>query len=139
MRIGKILTLIFIMAFSHIAWAQSTSGGHGGHGGGRGSGSDDKDCLKAKISRYQPEHLATVAPGTEFSFATHGSNGPGHIHVTIKGEPVPFNIEDKETFYWVRGKLPADIKNTTVRISVKARAKNPRCDADGGWLVKVSE
>jgi hypothetical protein len=116
--------------------AQST-GGHGGHSGGSSSGA--LDCIKAKISRYTPEHLATVAPGSEFSFAASGSNGPGHIHVSIKQQPIEVTLEDKDTFYLVKGRLPAEIKNTVVRISVSLKSKIGRCDAEGGWLVKVSE
>lgn len=127
---------LLTIGFGNPAWSQSTPshGGHGGAGGGDGSG-----CLNAKISRYLPEHLATVKPGSEFSFAVSGSNGPGHIHVSIKQQPVAVQIEDKDTFYLVKGKLPEELKNTVVRISVKAKAKVSKCDADGGWLLKVSE
>ena len=136
MRIIKILVTLCAVSFSGIGMAQST-GGHGGHGGGSGSGGTD--CIKAKISRYTPEHLAPVAPGSEFSFAASGSNGPGHIHVSIKQQPIEVTIEDKDTFYLVKGKLPKEIKNSVVRISVSLKSKFSRCDAEGGWLLKVSE
>lgn len=136
MRIIKILVTLCAVSFSGNGMAQST-GGHGGHGGG--SGSSGTDCIKAKISRYTPEHLATVAPGSEFSFAASGSNGPGHIHVSIKQQPIEVTIEDKDTFYLVKGKLPKEIKNSVVRISVSLKSKFSRCDAEGGWLLKVSE
>ncbi len=139
MQISKMLAALFTIGFCNLASAQSTEG-HAGHGGGSSGGSGiEASCIKAKISRYNPEHLATVAPGSEFSFAVSGSNGPGHIHVSIRQEPVDVTVEDKETFYLVKGKLPHDIKNETVRISVKAKAKVGKCDADGGWLLKVSE
>ncbi|MBD9354634.1 hypothetical protein [Methylomonas albis] len=127
---------LLTIGFCNPAWSQSTQG-HGGHGGM--GGGDDGGCLNAKISRYTPEHLATVKPGSEFSFAVSGSNGPGHIHVSIKQEPVVIQVEDKSTFYLVKGKLPDDLRNTVVRVSVKAKAKVSKCDADGGWLLKVSE
>ncbi|AEF99188.1 hypothetical protein [Methylomonas methanica] len=136
MRIIKILATLYAVSFSGIGMAQST-GGHGGHGGGNGGGG--ADCIKAKISRYTPEHLATVAPGSEFSFAASGSNGPGHIHVSIKQQPIAVTIQDKDTFYQVKGKLPKEIKNSVVRISVSLKSKVSRCDAEGGWLLKVSE
>jgi hypothetical protein len=135
-QIIKILVTLCAVSFSGIGMAQST-GGHGGHGGGSSSGS--ADCIKAKISRYTPEHLAVVAPGTEFSFAASGSNGPSHIHVSIKQQPIEITIEDKDTFYLVKGKLPVEIKNSVVRISVSLKSKASRCDAEGGWLLKVSE
>lgn len=136
MRIIKIVVSLCVISFSGIGMAQST-GGHGGHGGGNGGGG--ADCIKAKISRYTPEHLATVAPGSEFSFAASGSNGPGHIHVSIKQQPIVVTVEDKDTFYLVKGKLPEEIKNSVVRISVSLKAKVSRCDAEGGWLLKVAE
>ena len=129
----NIFAILLAFSFSDITWAQST--GHIGHGGG----SDDKACVKAKISRYTPEHLSTVKPGSEFSFFASGSNGPGHIHVSIKQQPIDITFEDKETFYIVRGKLPEDIKNSMVRISVLLKAKSSKCDTEGGWLLKVTE
>lgn len=128
-----ILALLLMTGAQASGWAQST--GHIGHGGSGG----DTGCIKAKISRMQPEHLATVAPGSEFSFAASGSNGPGHIHVSIQQQPVEITVEDKETFYLVKGNVPADIRNKAVRISVQLKAKYSKCDAEGGWLVKVSE
>ena len=134
MQTIKIIAALLALGLSNATWAQST--GHIGHGGGSGGGAD---CIRAKISRYTPEHLATVSPGSEFSFAASGSNGPGHIHVSIKQQPVDVTIEDKETFYLVKGKLPEDIKNTVVRISVTLKSKVGRCDTEGGWLLKVTE
>lgn len=138
MQIMKILVALYALSICSISWAQST-GGHGGHGGGSSGGNVNSDCIKAKISRYTPEHLATVTPGSDFSFAASGSNGPGHIHVSIKQQPIDITIEDKETFYLVKGKLPKDIKNTVVRISVMLKSKFGKCDSEGGWLLKVSE
>ncbi|WP_150050538.1 MULTISPECIES: hypothetical protein [Methylomonas] len=115
------------------AWAQST--GHIGHGGGSG----DQACIKAKVSRQTPENMTQVSPGSEFSFFASGSNGPNHIHVQIKNQTIPLSVEDKETFYLVKGKLPEDIKNTVVRISVSLKAKFSKCDAESGWLLKVGE
>jgi hypothetical protein len=121
-----------------MVWAQQPN--HGGHGGG-GSNEwgDESFCIKAKIGRFKPEHLATVAPGSDFSFAVSGSNGPGHIHVSIRQQPVEISLDDKENFYLVKGKLPAGIKNEMVRISIRVKAKFSKCDADGGFLLKVTE
>ncbi|NJA07841.1 hypothetical protein HC024_19205 [Methylococcaceae bacterium WWC4] len=138
MRIPKLLTILALTGITQQAWSQSTES-HGGHGGGSAGGGGGDNCIKAKITRYHPEHLATVAPGAEFSFAVSGSNGPGHIHVSIRQQPVDVEIEDKDTFYWVKGQLPVDLKNAAVRISVTAKAKAGKCDAEGGWLLKVSE
>lgn len=137
MQIIKFLGVLLTMVFCDAALAQAPGGGHLGHGGGNGSG--DLTCIKAKISHYKPEHLATVTPGSEFSFFVSGSNGPGHIHVTIREHPVELNLEDKETFYLVKGKLPLEYKNETIRINIKVKAKIKKCDEDGGLLLKVSE
>lgn len=133
MQTFRSLVAVFALGFCSISWAQST--GHIGHGGG----SDGASCIKAKISRFKPEHLAEVTPGSEFSFAASGSNGPGHIHVSIKQQPIDVTFEDKETFYLVKGRLPDDIKNTVVRISVILKSKVSKCDAEDGWLLKVTE
>ncbi len=130
----KIFAALIAFGVCNITWAQST--GHAGHGTG---GGDDASCIKAKASRFKPEHLATVAPGAEFSFIASGTNGPGHIHVSIKQKPVDITVEDKETFYLVKGKLPEDLKNTAVRISVALKSKFSKCNEDTGWLLKVGE
>jgi len=134
MKSIKILVTLMMFGFCNISWAQST--GHVGHGGG---GGDEISCIKARASRFKPEHLDTVAPGAEFSFAASGANGPGHIHVSIKQKPIEITVEDKETFYLARGKLPDDIKNSVVRISVALKSKFSKCNEDTGWLLKVSE
>ncbi|TPQ29323.1 hypothetical protein ACH518_07535 [Methylomonas sp. HW2-6] len=133
MQISKILMAILALGFSQPSLSQST--GHIGHGGN----ASESGCIRAKVSRIKPEHLSSVAPGSEFSFAASGSNGPGHIHVSIKQQAVPITVEDKDTFYLVKGKLPADIKNTTVRVSVSLKAKFEKCSAEEGWLLKVSD
>ena len=136
MQINKILAALLTIGFCNTVSAQSTER-HGGHVGG--GGGDTASCIKAKISHYKPENLAVVAPGSEFSFIVSGSNGPGHIHVSIRQEPVDLTVEDKDTFYLVKGKLPAGLKNETVRLSIKAKAKVGKCDADGGLLLKITE
>jgi len=135
MHISKRLVIFLLTVSCQSVWAQSTSM-HGGHAGG---GGEDTACFKAKISRFKPDHLESIKPGGEFQFAVSGSNGPGHIHVTIRQEAVPVTVENKETFYLVKGKLPDNIKNEVVRISVRAKAKFSKCDADGGILLKVTE
>jgi len=137
-QISKVLAALLTIGFCNPTWAQSTEG-HTGHGGGGGGGGNEASCIKAKISHFKPEHLATVAPGSEYSFTISGSKGPGHIHVSIRQEPAEVTIEDKETFYLVKGKLPPNLKNETVRISVRAMAKVGKCDADGGLLLKITE
>lgn len=133
MRSFRIFLALVATCFCNTGWTQAT--GHIGHGGGAGG----MDCIKAKMTRTTPENMAVVAPGSTFSFAASGSKGPEHIHVSIKQQPIAVTVEDKDTFYLVTGTLPADIKNTVVRISVNLKSKVSRCDFEGGWLLKVSE
>ena len=141
MQIRKLSAVLLAIGFCNAGWAQTPPGGHAGHGGGTGGGGwgDELACFKARISHLKPERLAEVPPGAPFSFMVSGSNGPGHIHVTIRQEPVPVTVEDKETFYLVKGNLPPGIKNEIVRISIKAKAKLSKCDAEDGLLLKVTE
>ena len=134
MKISKTIYLILSLTLSNNLYAQSNP--HAGHGG---SGSQDAACIKAKVSNFKPGHLETVKPGSEFSFMVSGSNGPGHIHASIREQSIKLDIESKDTFYSVKGRLPVEIKNETIRISVSAKSKVSKCDADTGWLLKVSE
>jgi hypothetical protein len=133
-QIRHIAFTLIALGFSSSVWSQSQHGGHTG-----GSSSRDSGCIKAKVSNFKPAHLDTIAPSGEFSFTVSGSNGPGHIHVTIRDQPINVSVENKDTFYLVKGKLPAELKNETVRITISAKAKNSQCDNDTGWLLKVSE
>ena len=133
MQFYKVFLALFAIGFCNTGWPQAT--GHIGHGGGTGG----TNCIKAKMTRNTPENMAIVAPGSTFSFAASGTKSPEHIHVSIKQQPIAVTVEDKDTFYLVTGKLPDDIKNTVVRISVNLKSKVNRCDFEGGWLLKVSE
>ena len=133
MQIKQFFAFLCAIGFCNMANAQSTGNiGHGGDGGAL-------SCVKAKITHYHPENLATVAPGSEISFIVSGSNGPGHIHVTVRDEPLELSLDDKEAFYVVKTHLPAKYKNEAVRVNIKVDAKYSRCDAEGGLLLKVSE
>jgi len=139
-KITSILIILLATGFSSAAWSQSTESQHSGHrGGGSGGANNDIACIRAKITRFKPEHLSTVAPGAEFSFAASGVVSPNHIHVNIRQTPMLITVEDKDSFYLVKGHLPDDIKNTSVRITAKARAKVSKCDAEEGWLLHVGE
>ena len=133
MQIRQLFMALFIFGFFNTANAQST--GHIGHGGDGGA----LACVKAKITHYHPEHLATVAPGSEISFIVSGSNGPGHIHVIVRDEPLELTLEDKDAYYVVKTHLPAKYKNEAVRVNIRVEAKYSRCDVDGGLLLKVTE
>jgi len=132
-----LIPLCSLLLTGHAIAQSNPHAGHGSNGGS--SGNQDAPCIKAKISNFLPGHLQSVSPGSEFSFMVSGNNGPGHIHVTIRDQPIQLTVENKDTFYLAKGRLPNEIKNETVRISVSAKAKVSKCDADTGWLLKVSE
>lgn len=110
------------------------SGANSGGGGGNAS-----NCEKVRFDKFQPEHLATVSPESEFSFSAFNVQKPEQIEVTVKSQPVEIKTEAHGNFYRVTGKLPADLKNTPARIQIKATTKFERCNGENGWLVTISE
>lgn len=113
---------------------------HSGHGGGQmGGGGSRSNCLKARLEKFLPAPLATVAPGSPFSFYAFNVDNPEQISVTVKKIPVAISTEYKEPFFVVRGTLPGSLTNTAARIDVKVKAKSPHCEAEKGWLIKISE
>ncbi|MEQ1486271.1 hypothetical protein [Methyloglobulus sp.] len=113
---------------------------HSGHGGGgSGNGGSDVTCMHPRLDRIQPAHLATVAPGSGFSFVVFNIDNPKLVSVMVKQKPVEIETEFKDPFYIVRGKIPDSLRNTAARIDVKIDAKYNPCKATQGWLVKISE
>jgi hypothetical protein len=132
-KTASILSLLLGVLLSHVSFAQGGDP-HSGHS----MGNTGPSCVKAKVTRFKPEHLSNVEPGAEFSFAVSGALGPEHIHVAAKQIPIAVTTEDKETFILVKGKLPNELKGEPVRLTVKVKAKVSRCDAEEGILLKVS-
>jgi hypothetical protein len=113
---------------------------HSGHGGGSGGGdSSDASCLHPHFDKIQPAPLATVAPGSEFSFVVFNIDDPKQVSVKVKQKPVDVETEFKDPFYVVKGKIPDSLRNTAARIDVKINSKYSSCRAEQGWLLKISE
>jgi hypothetical protein len=113
---------------------------HSGHGGGgEGGGGTAGTCVKPHLAKFQPAHLATVAPESEISFIALNVHKPEQISVTVKNMPVEINTEFKDPYYLVKAKLPVGLHNTAARINIKVSAKTPRCEVENGWLLKISE
>jgi hypothetical protein len=113
---------------------------HSGHGASSGGGGGSESaCLKPQLTKFLPANLATVAPGSAFSFYAFNVEKPEQIKVTVKTIPVEVTTEDKDSFYVVKGNLPAELVNTTARINIKVNAKVARCNGENGWLVKIAE
>lgn len=104
-----------------------------------GGGGSEGGCTKAQLNKFMPANLATVAPGSAFSFWAFNVEKAEQIKVTVKTIPVEVTTEDKDAFFIVKGKLPAELVNTTARINIKVTAKNPKCNGENGWLVKIAE
>ncbi|MGZ4955104.1 MAG: hypothetical protein ACXV8Q_08315 [Methylobacter sp.] len=138
MKTPRLLLFFIISCFSISAgYAAEHHSGHGGSSGAGGGG--ESGCVKPQLTKFLPANLATVAPGSAFSFYAFNVEKPEQIKVTVKTIPVEITTEDKESFYLVKGKLPAELVNTTARINIKVNAKIPRCNGENGWLVKIAD
>jgi len=139
MKTPRLLAFFFIVSCFNVSAVNAAEhhSGHGANSGGGGGG--ESGCLKPQLTKFLPANLATVAPGSTFSFLAFNVSKPEQIEVTVKAIPVEVTTEDKESFYLVKGNLPANLVNTTARINIKVNAKNPRCNGENGWLVKISE
>jgi hypothetical protein len=139
MKTPRLLAIFFMVSCFNVS-ASYASEHHSGHNmsGGRGGGGEGA-CMKARLSKFTPANLTTVVPGSEFSFFAFNVDSPKQINVTVKSIPVQVTAENKETFYLVKGRLPADLVNTTARINIKVTGKILKCNGENGWLVKISE
>jgi len=129
-----------LLAATLAGWGSAYAGasGHAGHEGGAGSGSA-AGCLKIKLSKFYPEHLATVQPGSEISFVAVNVPDPEQIQVTVKAIPIEVTTQENDSFMVVKGKLPPDLHGTAARVNIVIKAKAPRCDGEDGWLLKIAE
>jgi len=139
MKQPGLLVIFFIISFFNID-AANASEHHSGHGGGGagGGGGSAASCGKPHLGKFLPPHLATVVPEAEFSFLVFNIDKPEQVSVTVKNMPVEVTAEFKDPYYLIKGKLPASLVNTAARISVKVSAKSPHCEAENGWLLKIS-
>ncbi|GDX85704.1 hypothetical protein LBMAG43_17460 [Methylococcaceae bacterium] len=133
----KIVLVLVVSMFATNSYAIDHSGHGGGNSGGGGGGS--LTCEKIRFDKFQPEHLATVAPESEFTFTAFNVQKPEQIEVTVKSQLVEIKTEARGNLYRVAGKLPSELKNTTARIQIKATTKAEKCNGEGGWLVTIGE
>jgi hypothetical protein len=112
---------------------------HSRHRGGGGSDTGGTSCIRPLLSKMKPAHLATVAPGSEFSFVVSNIDDPKQVSVQIKKQDVDVTTEFKDPFYIVKGKIPDSLRNTAARVDVKIDSKISSCRAADGWLLKISE
>lgn len=136
---SPILRALFFMVSCFNVSASYAAEHHSGHGASSGGGGGENACVKPQLAKFMPANLATVAPGSTFSFGAFNVSKPEHIKVTVKTIPVEVTTENKETFYLVKGKLPAELVNTTARINIKVITNISRCNGENGWLVKIAD
>jgi hypothetical protein len=132
----KLLTLFFMALPVSVANAEMD---HSAHGGSKGGSSSVATCEKPQLSKFLPVNLAIVAPASEFSFRAINVPDPSQISVTVKNIPVEITSEFKDPYYAIKAKLPDSLRNTVARINIKVSAKSAHCEAENGWLVKISE
>ena len=132
-----VLLLSMLLCMDNVIAAMDHSGhARSGGDGGEASGSA---CIRPRLDKIKPERLATVSPGTEFSFVVFNIDKPEQVSVVVKNQPVDIATEFKDPFYIVRGKIPATLVNTAARIDVKIDSKYHPCRLQDGWLIKITE
>jgi hypothetical protein len=138
MRIFKRLAVAAAVLSLFTVNAADASEHHSGHGGMTGGGGGSaSQCQKARLERFNPPHLAKVAPGAEFSFYAFNIETPEQLSATVKKLPVELSAEFKEPYFLVKGKLPANLTKTAARIDIKASAKSSHCEEEKGWLLII--
>jgi hypothetical protein len=130
----KLLVTLFIIFNINTAHAVMDHSTHSS--GNRGGGGA---CEKPQLSKFSPANLTEVAPNSEFSFRATNIEDPQQLTVTVKNIPVEVKAVFKTPFYDVTGKLPDSLRNTVARINIKASGKAAHCQAEDGWLVKITE
>lgn len=136
MNKSRLLALFFVAFNISIAHAEMDHSAHGGSGKGGGT---VMSCEKPLLSKFLPVNLALVPPNSEFSFRVLNIQNPDQIAVTVKNIPVKIAAEFKDPYYAVTAKLPDSLRNTVARIEIKVSGKSSHCEAENGWLVKISE
>lgn len=124
------LILVFItMIFAHNAAAYNAE-------------KTDEVCKKPKftsfsLSEYHAKDKLEVPADSDFSFVISNWIDPTTIKLTAKKKPLPFTVEDKNSFFLVHSKLLPEHKGQFVRLDVQVTARLG-CKALDGWLVKVA-
>ena len=141
MKTSRLLAIVFMASCFNLD-SSYASEHHSGHGAGMsgGGGGSEITCMKPQMSKFVPANMETVAPGSAFSLNVSNVEKAEQINVTVKTIPVKVTTEDKESFFIVKGNLPAELINATARINVKVNnPKRPGCNGENGWLVKIAE
>ncbi len=125
----NLMVMLITMIFAHNAAAYN-------------AGMVEELCKKPKfssfsLSEYHAKDKLEVAAESDFSFVISNWIDPTTIKLTAKKKPLPFTVEDKNSFFLVHSKLLPEHKGQFVRLDVQVMAKLG-CKALDGWLVKVA-
>lgn len=102
------------------------------------AGDEKKDCRKPRIKSVTPPHLSEVQPESEFTFTLPVWTNPEKVTMTVKKIPTELSIENHNSFFLARGKIPPQLSATYARFSVRAEAELG-CVKHDGWLYKIAE
>jgi hypothetical protein len=102
----------------------------------------EEQCKKPKftsfsLTEYKAPEKQEVAAESAFTFAISNWIDPTSIKLLAKKKAVPFTVEDKNSFFLVESKIPAEYSGQFVRFDVIALARLG-CKGLDGWLVKVA-
>lgn len=84
----------------------------------------------------QDKNNKEIAPKSEFSFLASKAANPQRITVKIKDENVPITVTPMNNGFLIKGKIPATVKGSFIRVDIYAKGPND-CDKADGWLLKV--
>jgi hypothetical protein len=99
-------------------------------------------CVQVIFSAFTPpafsvdKNNVAVAPKSEFSFLASKAVLFPSITVKIKEEKVPVTVTPINNGFLVKGKLPAGVKDSYIRLDIFAKGPSD-CDKTDGWLLKV--
>lgn len=125
----NLIVMLTTMSFAHNAVAYNAE-------------RTEETCKKPKfssfsLSEYHAKDKLEVPADSAFSFVISNWIDPYSIKLATKKKPLPFTVEDKNSFFIVHSKLLPEHKGQFVRLDVQVTAKLG-CKALDGWLVKVA-
>lgn len=102
-----------------------------------------EECKKPRFDHfslpiYKAPSKADVAPESEFSFTLSSKVAIETLKLMMKKKMVAYTVENKNSFYLIKSKIPAEYTGKFVRINGFVMAKL-NCQGKDGWLVKVAE
>jgi hypothetical protein len=125
----KLMMVLGALSFAHNAVAYNP-------------GMVEEVCKKPKFStfslaEYSKTEKLEVPAESAFSFTISNWIDPTTIKLTAKKKNVPFTLVNKNSFFLVNAKIPAEYTGQFVRFDVQATARLG-CRGLDGWLVKVA-